>query len=149
LRKQYRAVGIDLRIKNYSATVLYGSYEDGGILKRGKFDIAMYAWLSSPEPATKKSLYGANHVPPSGQNHPRIRHGELTETLRQATNETDITARVQLYHRVAEILVEEAPVIPLFWYTSLDLCSVKLQNYKPNPTQSSDTWNANTWHLAN
>ena len=47
-----------------------------------------------------------------------------------------------------DILVEEAPVIPLFWYTAVDACSDRLKNYKPNPTQSSDTWNANTWYLS-
>jgi peptide/nickel transport system substrate-binding protein len=147
LQKQYRAVGIDLRVKNHNATVLYGSYEDGGILKRGKFDIAMYAWLSSPEPATKKSLYGADNIPPEGQNHPRIRHAQLTALLERAASEVDPDTRLRLYYRVSDILIEEMPVIPLFWYTTVDLCDAKLQNYRPNPTQSADTWNANTWYL--
>jgi peptide/nickel transport system substrate-binding protein len=148
LQRQYRRVGVDLRIKNYKATTLYGSYEDGGILKRGKFDIAMYAWLSSPEPATKKTLYGMDNVPPNGQNHPRIRNAHLTELLERGASELDAKTRVGLYHRAADILVEEMPVIPLFWYTTVDLCHAKLRNYRPNPTQSSDTWNANTWYVA-
>ena len=41
LREQYSKVGIDLNIRNYNGTVLYGTHEDGGILKRGKFDLAM------------------------------------------------------------------------------------------------------------
>ena len=80
LRDQYRRIGVDLVIRNYNSTVLYGTYEDGGILKRGKFDIAMYAWLSSPQPATKEALYSARNIPPRGQNHPRINHAELTES---------------------------------------------------------------------
>jgi peptide/nickel transport system substrate-binding protein len=148
LQRQYRDVGIDLRIKNYNATALYGSYEDGGILKRGKFDIAMYAWLSSPEPATKTTLYGIDNIPPHGQNHPRIRHAQLSELLDRGASEVDVETRVKLYHRVADILVQEMPVIPLFWYTTIDLCDATLRNYKPNPTQSSDTWNANTWYLS-
>lgn len=147
LQTQYRDVGIDLRIKNYNATVLYGSYEDGGILKRGKFDIAMYAWLSSPEPATKRALYAADSVPPNGQNHPRIRNEQLTELLDAGAREIDPATRVRIYHHVSDILAEEIPVIPLFWYTTVDLCTASLQNYRPNPTQSSDTWNANTWYL--
>ncbi len=147
LQTQYRDVGIDLRIRNYNATVLYGSYEDGGILKRGKFDIAMYAWLSSPEPATKRALYSADSVPPNGQNHPRIRNDQLTELLDAGAREIDPATRVRIYHHVSDILAEEIPVIPLFWYTTVDLCTASLQNYRPNPTQSSDTWNANTWYL--
>ena len=56
--------------------------------------------------------------------------------------------RREIYFRVSEILVEEVPVIPLFWYTSVDPCTDRLQNFRPNPTQSADTWNASTWYLA-
>jgi peptide/nickel transport system substrate-binding protein len=147
LKDQYRRVGIDLRIENYNPTVLYGSYEDGGILKRGKFDIALYAWLSSPDPATKMSLYASSNIPPNGQNNPRIRHATLTRLLEQGAGEIDINRRVSLYHAAAEILVTEVPVIPLFWYTAIDGCTERLQNFRPNPTQSADTWNAHTWFL--
>ena len=148
LRDQYRKIGVDLQIHNYNPTVLYGTYEDGGILKRGKFDVAMYAWLSSPEPATKEALYSGKNIPPQGQNHPRINNPQLNELLRRGSTETDPGERVRIYHAVSDILVDEMPVIPLFWYTSLDPCVVKLQNFRPNPTQSSDTWNAAEWYLA-
>lgn len=147
LREQYRDVGIELKIKNYNPTVLYGGYDDGGVLKRGKFDIAMYAWLSSPEPATKESLYSMNTVPPNGQNHPRIRHEKLTRLLELGATETDEVRRIRTYYEVSEILVDETPVIPLFWYITADVCTDRLRNYRPNPTQSADTWNANSWYL--
>ncbi len=147
LREQYRQVGIDLEIRNYNGTVLYGTYEDGGILKRGKFDIAMYAWLSSPEPATKEALYSSKNIPPRGQNNPRINHKELTRLLSRGSTEVDIAKRIDIYRRVSEILVDEVPVIPLFWYTSVDPCTEKLMNYRPNSTQSADTWNASLWFL--
>jgi peptide/nickel transport system substrate-binding protein len=148
LRDHLQQVGIEVEIRNYNPTVLYGTYEDGGILKRGKFDIAMYAWLSSPEPATKEALYSAKNIPPNGQNHPRIDNAELTELLRRGSTEVDPTRRVEIYHQVAEILVDEMPVIPLFWYTSIDPCNARLRNFRPNPTQSADTWNASAWYLA-
>jgi len=147
LREMYREVGVDLTIRNYSPQVLYGSYEDGGILKRGNFDLAMYAFLSSPEPSSKESSYSADYIPPRGQNHPRIRNEELTALLERGAREIDPSARVAIYNRVEEILVEEAPVIPLFWYTTVDFCTSELRNYRPNPTPSADSWNANLWHL--
>jgi len=149
LREQYRAVGIDVEIRNYGPTVLYGTYEDGGILKRGSFDIAMYAWLSTPEPSRREALYSATSVPPNGQNHPRFRHAELTRLLEQGSTETDPAKREAAYQQVQEILVDEAPVIPLFWYTAIDPVTQRLQNFRPNATQSADTWNASTWYLAN
>jgi peptide/nickel transport system substrate-binding protein len=147
LREQYRQVGVDLEIRNYNGTVLYGTYEDGGILKTGKFDIAMYAWLSSPEPATKEALYSSKNIPPRGQNNPRINNKELTRLLSKGSTEIDTGKRIEIYRRVSEILVDEVPVIPLFWYTSVDPCTEKLRNYRPNSTQSADTWNAATWFM--
>lgn len=148
LRDQYRKVGVDVEIRNYNSTVLYGTYEDHGILKRGKFDMAMYAWLSSPEPATKEALYSAKNIPPRGQNNPRINNERLTQLLERGSNEVRLEERIKIYREVSQILVDEAPVIPLFWYTSIDPCTEKLQNYRPNPTQSADTWNASTWYLS-
>jgi peptide/nickel transport system substrate-binding protein len=147
LRDQYRRVGVDLRPKNFNPTVFAGSYEEGGILKRGKFDLALYAWLSSPEPATKEDLYSLWTVPPDGQNHPRIRNERLTDLLGQGARETDQRRRVEIYREIADVLVDEVPVIPLFWYTAVDACTSRLRNYRPNPTQSADTWNASTWYL--
>lgn len=149
LREQYRAVGIDVEIRNYGPTVLYGTYEDGGILKRGSFDIAMYAWLSTPEPSRREALYSSSSIPPQGQNHPRFRHVELTRLLEQGSTEANGPKREEIYRRVQEILVDEAPVIPLFWYTAVDPVTERLQNFRPNATQSADTWNASTWYLAN
>ena len=147
LQEMYRDLGIELTIRNYSPQVLYGGYDDGGILKNGKFEIAMYAFLSSPEPASKQGLYSSNSIPPNGQNHPRIRHDRLTELLAAGASEVDPADRVRIYHEVSDILVEEAPVVPLFWYTTVDFCSERLRNYRPNPTSSADTWNANLWHI--
>jgi peptide/nickel transport system substrate-binding protein len=148
LREQYRDVGIDLSIRNYNSTLLYGTYQDGGILKRGKFDIVMYAWLSSPEPATKEALYSYKNIPPNGQNNPRFHHEGISQLLQQGSNELDEAKRIKIYHEISNILVDESPVIPLFWYTSLNPCTTRLKNFKPNPTQSADTWNAATWYLS-
>ena len=148
LREQWRQVGVDLELRNYGPTVLYGTWEDGGILKRGLFDVAMYAWLSSPGPSRREALYAANSIPPQGQNHPRLRHDELTRLLQQGSTEVDDARSEMIYRRVQEILVDEAPVIPLFWYTAIDPVTVRLRNFRPNATQSADTWNAAQWYLS-
>jgi peptide/nickel transport system substrate-binding protein len=148
LREQYREVGIDLEIANYGPTVLYGTYEDGGVLKRGTFDIAMYAWLSSPAPSRREALYSARAIPPHGQNHPRYVNEPLTRLLEAGSTETDDARRGEIYRQAQEILVDDAPVIPLFWYTAIDPVNERLRNFRPNATQSADTWNAADWYLA-
>jgi len=147
LRDQWHKVGVDLELGNYSPTVLYGTYEDGGILKRGKFDVAMYAWLSSPAPSRREALYASTSIPPAGQNHPRYVNDEITRLLEEGGNEVDESERGAIYRRVQDILVDDAPVIPLFWYTAIDPVTTRLHNFRPNATQSADTWNAAEWYL--
>jgi peptide/nickel transport system substrate-binding protein len=108
----------------------------------------MYAWLSSPAPSRREALYASTAIPPAGQNHPRYVNDELTKLLEEGGNETDSAKREEIYHRVQDILVDEAPVVPLFWYTAIDPVTTRLHNFRPNATQSADTWNAAQWYLA-
>jgi ABC-type transport system substrate-binding protein len=73
---------------------------------------------------------------------------ELTHLLEQGGSEPDAAKRGAIYQRVQEILVDAVPVIPLFWYTAIDPVTARLHNFRPNATQSADTWNANQWYLS-
>lgn len=147
LREQYARVGVALEVRNYHPSELYASWDEGGVLRRGAFDIALYAVLTPPDPATKDGSYSEAFIPPAGQNFPRIRSGRLTRLLAEGSRTVDFEARKGIYDEVAVVLAEEAPVIPLLWVTQLDCMPAALESYRPNPTQSGDTWNANEWRL--
>lgn len=147
LREQYRRIGIDLTVQNHHPTVLFGGYDEGGVLKRGAFDIALYAILTPPDPSTKEGSYSARFVPPAGQNYSRIDHARLTELLARGSATVAFDERKGIYDEIAVILAEQAPIVPLLWVTQLDAMPARLRNYRPNPTQSGDTWNAAAWWL--
>lgn len=147
LREQYRRIGVDLRVRNYHPTVLFGSYDEGGILKKGGFDLSLYAFLTPPDPSTKEGSYSADFLPPVGQNYSRIRNERLTELLSLGSKTVLFDERKRIYDEVTAILAEEVPIIPLLWVTQLDAMPGLLNNYRPNPTQSGDTWNANEWWM--
>jgi len=147
LKEQYRAVGIDLGIKNYHPSELYASFDEGGILRRGKYDIALYAALMPPDPSTKDGTYSAAFIPPKGQNFTRIKNERLTRLLAEGGRTILFADRKRIYDDAAVIVAEEAPAIPLLWVTQLEIMPRSLMNYRPNPTQSGDTWNANEWWL--
>lgn len=147
LQRQLAAVGIDLRIRNHHPNVLFASYDENGLLKTGRFELALYAFLTSPDPSHKEGSYSQRFIPPRGQNHSRIRHARLTELLARGGSELEFEARRAIYDKVAEILAEELPVIPLLWVTQLDAMPRSLRGYRPNPSQSGDTWNAAQWRF--
>jgi peptide/nickel transport system substrate-binding protein len=147
LKEQYRKIGVDLTVRNYHPTVMYASYDEGGVLKRGKFDIALYAILTPPDPSTKEGSYSKEFLPPVGQNFSRIAHDELSELLARGSRLMLFEERRPVYERVDGILAVEVPMIPLLWVTQLDAMPEGLNGYRPNPTQSGDSWNANEWWL--
>jgi len=147
LREEYRSIGVDLAVKNYSPGELYASWDEGGILRRGKYDIALYAALMPPDPSTKEGTYSAAFIPPKGQNFTRIRNERLTRLLGEGSRTVVFADRKRIYDEISRIVADEAPAIPLLWVTQLDVMPEALVNYRPNPTQSGDTWNANEWWL--
>lgn len=147
LREQYRHIGVDLEVKNYDPSVLFASYDEGGILRKGAFDIALYASLNPPDPSNKDGSYSERFIPPAGQNFTRIRSAELTRLLTEGGRTVPFGERKKIYDKVSILVAERSPVIPLLWVTQLEAMPEALQNYCPNPTQSGDTWNANEWWL--
>jgi len=147
LKDQYGKIGVDLSVKNYHFSEMYASYDEGGVLRRGTYEIALYAALMPPDPSTKDGTYSASFLPPKGQNFTRIINERLTRLLAEGGRTVAFAERKRMYDEAAIIVAEEAPVIPLLWVTQLDALPGSLMNYRPNPTQSGDTWNANEWWL--
>jgi peptide/nickel transport system substrate-binding protein len=147
LREQYRRIGVDLGIRNYTPGELYASWDEGGVLRRGTYDIALYAVLAPPDPSTKDGTYSEGFIPPKGQNFTRIRNERLSRLLAEGNRTVVFVERKKIYDEAAAIVAAEAPAIPLLWVTQLDVMPQALVNYRPNPTQSGDTWNANEWWL--
>ncbi|MCX5754012.1 MAG: hypothetical protein NTW97_10305, partial [Candidatus Krumholzibacteria bacterium] len=147
LREQYRRVGVNLGIRNYTPGELYASWDEGGVLRRGTYDIALYAVLTPPDPSNKDGTYSEGFIPPKGQNFTRIRNERLSRLLAEGNRTVVFAERKRIYDEAAAIVAAEAPVIPLLWVTQLDVMPQALVNYRPNPTQSGDTWNANEWWL--
>ncbi len=147
LQEQFREIGVDLRIRNHHPTVMFGSYDEGGILKTGRFALALYAFLAPPDPSTKDGSYSERFMPPAGQNYSRIRNEKLTGLLARGGRIFDFAERKKIYDEVALIVADEIPIIPLLWVTQLDAMPSSLRGYRPNPTQSGDTWNVAQWRL--
>ena len=147
LKQQLERIGIDLEIKNHHPSVMFASFDEGGVLKAGRFDMALYAFLAPPDPSTKEGSYSERFLPPAGQNYSRIRNERLTGLLAEGSRTVEFEKRKELYDEVAVLLAGELPIIPLLWVTQLDAMPKELHNYRPNPTQSGDTWNASEWWL--
>ena len=115
LQSQWKAVGVDVRIKNEPARVFFGQT----VTQRRFTGLAMYAWLSAPEAVPRGTLHSA-HIPTeangwAGQNYPGFRNAEMDELIERIEVELDKPTRMKLWKRLQEIYVTELPVIPLYF----------------------------------
>ncbi|MEB3284202.1 MAG: peptide ABC transporter substrate-binding protein [Candidatus Sericytochromatia bacterium] len=145
LKYYLKKVGIDLLIDNYPGPILFGP-APSGILKGFKYDISMSAWSAGPDP-DNFALWHSSQIPPAGQNHVQFRNAELDRLLEAGTQSIRRSERRKIYHRAAEILAEEVPMIPLLYWSQLDPINIRLKNFKPNPSSSGNLWNCYEWDV--
>jgi peptide/nickel transport system substrate-binding protein len=147
LAAQLARVGVGVQIQPLEPTVFFSSAAKGGPLQSGDFDLALFAWSAPPDPSVKELLYGQDFVPPGGQNVTRLRDPDLSRLLRQASRELDPERRLSLFLEADRRRADLVPSVPLVWRTQLDPVTDRLQNFRPNPTISGNSWNASTWWL--
>src|SRR5215207_86256 len=80
LQSQWRKIGIEVRLKNEPARVLFGE-----TMRHRRFDMAMYAWISAPENVPRSSLH-SSEIPSeangfAGQNTPGFKNPEMDRLI--------------------------------------------------------------------
>ena len=73
LQSQWRKIGVDVRLKNEPARVLFGE-----TMPHRRFDMAMYAWISAPENVPRSTLH-SDEIPRGRQRLRRPEHARLQE----------------------------------------------------------------------
>jgi peptide/nickel transport system substrate-binding protein len=145
LQSQWRQAGIDVRIRNQPARVMFSQS-----LTERKFPaMAMYAWMSSPENVPRTTLHSA-HIPSpanayAGQNYPGFRNAEMDDLIDRTEVELDTGKRKILWRRLQEIYVEELPVIPLFFRADAFVLPKWLKGIEPTGHQYPTTLWVENW----
>jgi peptide/nickel transport system substrate-binding protein len=143
VQQMLRKVGVDLQAKSYDYATLYAAAESGGILNGGKFDLAMYSWVSGSDP-DNSSQWTCQAFPPAGNNISRYCSPAMDAAQRLALSTFDRSVRTKAYHTIESLLVQDAAASFLY-YRSLVYARVpELQNFTPNGT--SEGWNAYEWN---
>ncbi len=142
VQQMYRPLGVDIQLKGFDYATLYAAAQNGGILNAGKFDLAMYAWISGSDP-DDSSQWTCAAVPPAGNNVSRYCAAEMDAAQKLALSTFDRSIRTKAYARIQALLLRDAPAAFLY-YQALRYAHVAgLQNFTPNGI--SEGWNAQEW----
>ena len=143
VQQMLRKVGVEVLGKSYDYATLYAVAQSGGILNGGKFDLAMYSWVSGADP-DNSSQWTCAAVPPAGNNITHYCTPEMEAAQRLALSTFDRGVRTKAYHTIESLLVRDAPAAFLYYRSLVYAHTPTLQNFTPNGT--SEGWNAYEWN---
>lgn len=145
LKEEWKKIGVDLEIKNYDGTTLFGD-----ILENIKFDLILFAWVSPAGP-DEWTLYHSSQIPSPqnqvGQNYSAYKNAEVDKLLAEGRATDARKARKAAYDRIQEILHDELPLFPIYYYVNVNVAPKNLLNFKPAGFTNGYTWNLNEWQL--
>ena len=144
--QQLKEAGIGVEVKLVAPEVFFNQ-----VLKNRQFEMAMYAWVGSADP-DNINLWHSKNIPGAGngyqgQNYPGWRNTTVDKLVEQGIRSFNIEERKQIYFSVQQQIIDDVPVIPLYFRANIDVVRDGVVNYKPNPSISSNTWNAWEWGL--
>ena len=67
LRPWWKQLGVNITVSHYENNILFAQYQNNGVLYRGKFDVAYFAW-GMDAVGDFSNLYSCDQIPPNGQN---------------------------------------------------------------------------------
>jgi peptide/nickel transport system substrate-binding protein len=144
-RADMAAIGLAIEIIALPSEQLYSAE---GPLYRRQFELALFAWIASPDPRGWERWSCAG-VPNegngwTGNNFSGWCFFEADKAIRTATTALDRGERATAYLRQQQLFTQELPVLPLFQRVSMLLGSPTLNGPRPDPT-APITWNIQQW----
>lgn len=116
-------LGINVRLHNQEWKVYLSTRKEMG------FDIVRAAWFGDyDDPYTFLSLGESAN----GNNNTGWENSQYDGLLEQTTITTDDKKRREIFQQAEELLMEEMPVIPIYFYVSSKLVDESVQGYSPN-----------------
>jgi peptide/nickel transport system substrate-binding protein len=148
LQSQWKAAGIDVRIRNEQARVFFGRT----VTERKFTAMAMYAWVSSPESVPRTTLH-SSHIPTqannfAGQNYTGFKNAEVDNILENIETELDREKRRAMWHRLQTIYATELPVLPLYFRANPFVMPKWLKGVTPTGHQFPSSLWVEYWNAA-
>ena len=144
LQSQWRKIGVDIRIKNEPARVLFGQ-----TVPHRRFDMAMYAWISAPE-SVPRSILHSREIPDAangfaGQNAAGFKSAEMDRLIDALEIELDRDKRKALWAEAQRLYASELPSLPLFFRSDSFILPKWLSGVRPTGNQYTTTLSITDW----
>ena len=123
IQQHWRRIGVDADLRNLE----WGVYLDS--VHKTDFDVARAGWVPDySDPNTYLDMF----VTGGPQNNTNWGNKEYDDLIAAAGKEPDSEKRLKLFYQAEEILMHEQPIIPIYFYVSINMVSDRVQGFAPN-----------------
>jgi len=135
--QQLKAIGIQIVNTPLPGNAIFGS----GGLPSGNWDLADFAWVTSPDPGDFAPIWGC-----AGPSNFLGYCNRVATNLLDETNRTPSpTKRRALFERADALFAKDIPTIPLYSQPSPLIRRSSLAGTQNNPSPTGFTWNIERW----
>jgi ABC-type transport system substrate-binding protein len=128
MQKKWAEVGVKVQIDINQSPAHQEAVDNG----RASF--FMKSWLGDyPDAENYLALFYSKNFSPAGPNKTHFKNGEFDALYEQANLERDVQKRWALYQEMDRIIVEESPVIVLYYDEVVRLTQNNVKGMVPNP----------------
>ena len=144
----WAAVGVAVVVQNQPAKLLFGE-----TIRHRKFDsMVMFTWTKEPN-KVDETYWRCDQKPTDqnafqGRNYPGFCSPEVDRLLDEAQRTLDDALRRALHRRIAAIVADEVPMIPLYDRVDVSVVPRTFQGWRPTGMLQSVAWNAWEWRWA-
>jgi len=137
IQAQAKQFGIDIKIKNADADVLFNKW-----LPQGDFDISNFAWVGTPFAVSSNDPIFRSG---SAQNYGKYSNQKFDDLMTQAIAELDPKKAAEMANQADQILWEDMVTLPLYQKPQLLAFRNTFTGIGDNLSSQGPTWNVGTW----
>ncbi len=137
IRSTWSQIGARFEVKHYPSPLYFAPFANGGILYAGKYDVAFYAWITSPN-GDLTNLFGCDRVPPKGQNVPRYCSREVDQALARFIATYDYAGQRAAETAIQRRLAEDVPTVVTDAREDVYAYNQDLHGFRPNQVTPFD-----------
>ena len=140
---QMKAIGIKINIQNYDANTFFGTN-----LPTGAFQIAEFAWVSTPYVSGNQSIYCSyTDTTNCGQNYNHYANPQVDKLLTAGSSATSPSQESSDYNQADKLIWSDMVTLPLYQKPQFFAWSNTYGNINPNVSDVGVPWNANLWGI--
>ncbi len=110
LQREWQKIGIECKVDVTPPSTLRQA------IATGKVSFFRASWIADyPDAENYLSLFSSANFAPNGPNYTHYKNSAFDDLYKRSFLETQDSKRLDLYKKMDELMIEEAPIIPLFY----------------------------------